>query len=188
MTDHAKERFQYELDSRISDTPWEWWEYYSDRRSGWIGHAHKPLWSPLNKYRRKADAPPQWRSIELDPPPEGDLVHVCDEGDVTATVSAFGGAEWGYWMPLDKPKPPQPKPKTIRIGEYDVPEPCREPLVTGTRYYVAYLGNPNDPFCFRWNDYSADNSALDGGVVHLDKEAAILHAKALLSLTAMEGE
>lgn len=188
MTDHAKERFQYELDSRISDTPWEWWEYYSDRRSGWIGHAHKPLWSPLNKYRRKADAPPQWRSIELDPPPEGDLVHVCDEGDVTATVSAFGGAEWGYWMPLDKPKPPQPKPKTIRIGEYDVPEPCREPLENDQFYYVADVIDQDDPLCSIWTGSRTGFDWLKAGLVHLNKEAAIAHGKALRSLTAMEGE
>ncbi|MBD2797213.1 hypothetical protein ID856_11785 [Xenorhabdus sp. 18] len=34
------------------------------------------------------------------------------------------------------------KPKTIRIGEFEVPEPVREPLEKGTEYYLPAVNNP----------------------------------------------
>lgn len=75
------------------------------------------------------------------------------------------------------------KPRTIRIGEYDVPEPMREAPNAGSRYYIpAILGCG----CMSvvWADDPHDISALNDGLVHSTLEAAQLHAKALISLTA----
>ena len=75
------------------------------------------------------------------------------------------------------------KPKTIRIGEYDVPEPMREIPAHGTSYYVVDIVSPNSPSEYMWVNDRADNNWLRLGIVHSTRDAAVLHAKALLSLT-----
>ena len=74
-------------------------------------------------------------------------------------------------------------PKTIRIGEYDVPEPVREPLEKDTEYWIAYFSLAELANSFKWYSDKLDNRALKNGLIHLTKEAAVIHAKALLSLT-----
>ena len=74
-------------------------------------------------------------------------------------------------------------PKTIRIGEYDVPEPVREPLEKDTEYWIAYFSLAELADSFKWYSDKFDNRALKNGLIHLTKEAAVIHAKALLSLT-----
>ena len=74
-------------------------------------------------------------------------------------------------------------PKTIRIGEYDVPEPVREPLEDDKEYWIAYFSLAELANNFKWYSDKFDNRALKNGLIHLTKEAAVIHAKALLSLT-----
>lgn len=76
------------------------------------------------------------------------------------------------------------KPKTILINGYKVPEPLRVAPPYNTSVYIVDLSNKDnyvrDPFgC---NEY-AYIPLLDKGLMHLSKEAAELHAKALLSFT-----
>ena len=75
------------------------------------------------------------------------------------------------------------KPKTIRIGEYDVPEPMREIPARGTTYYVVDMVTPNSPRNYAWAGDTADISWFNHGILHSTRDAAVLHAKALLSLT-----
>ncbi|MBI6550700.1 hypothetical protein [Xenorhabdus lircayensis] len=78
------------------------------------------------------------------------------------------------------------KPKTIRIGEYDIPEPVREPLENGTEYYYVSTGQLsyiNWASMAGWSGRAIDIMRLDFGIIHLDRESAELHAKALISLT-----
>ena len=75
------------------------------------------------------------------------------------------------------------KPKTIRIGEYDVPEPMREIPVHGTSYYAVDTVSPDSPMEYIWVNDPADNNWLRLGIVHSTRDAAVLHAEALLSLT-----
>lgn len=78
------------------------------------------------------------------------------------------------------------KPRTIRIGEIEIPEPVREPLQNGEKYFVPaidYDGHDNIN-SFEWDGDSADTRLLNQGMVHLTGEAALAHAKALLALTA----
>lgn len=74
------------------------------------------------------------------------------------------------------------KPKTIRIGDYDVPEPLRE-MKQGQVYWVA---SPVDDICYdgikNYGD-AVDEAWLARGLCHSTREAAELHAKALLSFT-----
>ena len=74
-------------------------------------------------------------------------------------------------------------PKTIRIGEYDVPEPVREPLEKDTEYWIAHFSLAELANSFKWYSDKFDNRVLKNGLIHLTKEAAVIHAKALLSLT-----
>lgn len=74
------------------------------------------------------------------------------------------------------------KPKTIRIGEFDVPEPLREAPAAGTEYFVATLSS-EDVATPLWESDHHDLRWLKWGLVHLTREAAELHARALISLT-----
>ncbi|BET96492.1 hypothetical protein [Xenorhabdus taiwanensis] len=77
------------------------------------------------------------------------------------------------------------KPRIIKIGEYDVPEPVSEPLEKYTRYYVPDI----DDWVIQnasliWTNDDSDMHYLQCGLIHLDRESAELHAKALISLTS----
>ena len=74
-------------------------------------------------------------------------------------------------------------PKTIRIGEYDVPEPVREPLEKDTEYWIAHFSLEGLANRFKWYSDKFDNRMLKNGLIHLTKEAAVIHAKAMMSLT-----
>ena len=75
------------------------------------------------------------------------------------------------------------KPKTIRIGEYGVPEPLREIPARGTTYYVVDTVTPHSPRKYVWVGDTADIGWFNLGILHSTRDAAVLHAKALLSLT-----
>lgn len=79
------------------------------------------------------------------------------------------------------------KPRTIRIGEIDIPEPVREPLRNGEEYFIPAI-DCGDAYVNKstWDNDSMDNRLLKQGLVHLTEEAALAHAKALIALTAKE--
>lgn len=78
------------------------------------------------------------------------------------------------------------KPKTININGHEVPEPVREPLENGQEYYFQEITAEYlvDTSC--WGDTSCDKFLLNSGLIHLTREAAEAHAKALLSFTQVE--
>ena len=73
------------------------------------------------------------------------------------------------------------KPQTIKIGEHEVPEPCREPLLrSGQKFWTV---NPfTGPQGFTWDGSKEDLYALKNGFVHLTEEAAEAHYEAFKSL------
>ena len=74
------------------------------------------------------------------------------------------------------------KPRTININGYEVPEPLRTAPAANTRCYLVrgYIY----PFEFRWEHLASSRDAyLKMGMIHLTKEAAELHSKALRSFT-----
>ncbi|MEQ2025381.1 hypothetical protein ABLB84_06230 [Xenorhabdus szentirmaii] len=79
------------------------------------------------------------------------------------------------------------KPHTIKIGNYDVPEPVRKPLEDGARYYyvnTSYIVCEDSAVSTSlWGNLHGDNIILRRGFIHLTRESAELHAKALISLT-----
>ena len=77
----------------------------------------------------------------------------------------------------------KPEQKTIRIGEYDVPEPVREPLENGATCWYPKLSNIDLIDGYIWCNDDTDLRMLSNGLIHLTEEAAKAHAEALLSLT-----
>jgi hypothetical protein len=79
------------------------------------------------------------------------------------------------------------KPKVIIINGFEVPEPVREPLKHGQEYYIpiiADLFGESKPYAqFIWTGTRIENSLLSRGLIHLPKEAAAIHARAILSFT-----
>lgn len=74
------------------------------------------------------------------------------------------------------------KPKTIRIGEFDVPEPMRVAPEIGGAYW-ACLVQSGEVQAYKWLNDSTDKNLLKNGFIQATKEGAELQLKALLSLT-----
>jgi hypothetical protein len=95
----------------------------------------------------------------------------------------------GKWVPIhnsplwDDGAEYRRKPRTININGFEVPEPVREPLRIDDDYYIPYLGSPSLTVDTTWWNDDCDTNRIKSGIVHLTKEAAELHAKALLSFT-----
>ena len=69
------------------------------------------------------------------------------------------------------------KPRTVQIGEHEVPEPCREPLRSGQKFWIVnpFTGSQE----FTWYNSKACHDALKGGFVLLTEEAAEKHYEAI---------
>ena len=75
-------------------------------------------------------------------------------------------------------------PKGIRIGDVEVPEPCREAPTPDRKF--CWVMNPfGGTTPFTWTDDSKGcRQALEGGFVHLTEEAAEKHYEAFKNLLA----
>ena len=79
------------------------------------------------------------------------------------------------------------KPKTIKIGNYDVPEPLRVAPEDGTYIYVVDLTHIEGWVQLPYGENThGHRRLLAKGLLHFDRQAADLHAKALLSFTTTE--
>ncbi|KLU13893.1 MULTISPECIES: hypothetical protein [Xenorhabdus] len=78
------------------------------------------------------------------------------------------------------------KPRTIRIGDIDVPEPVRDEPEYGTTYYYPDISlGVCDVEEDTWEgDNYIDSHRLSSGLIHLDRESAELHVRALIALTS----
>ena len=72
---------------------------------------------------------------------------------------------------------------TIKINGHDVPAPERVAPPSDTRYWVPQMTAQKPCDIFRWDGGVMDMRHLTRGLVHLTEEAAVAHAKALLSFT-----
>ena len=80
------------------------------------------------------------------------------------------------------------KQGTININGFEVPEPERIPLPFNSKYFIPNLHDKQLCLHRIWYNTESDAKLLVSGVVHKTKEAAIQHAKALLSFTAKGNE
>lgn len=73
------------------------------------------------------------------------------------------------------------KPRTVQVGDIEVPEPCKVELAYGQDYYIPNL--TAGASWRTWNDNKHDAHALKSNIVHLDFQSAALHAKALAEVS-----
>lgn len=73
----------------------------------------------------------------------------------------------------------------VKIGDVSFPKPETKPLEMNTEYWVAdpissnfTAQNPS-----KWENDTQDNRFLSRGFIHLSKENAIAHSKALIKLS-----
>lgn len=76
--------------------------------------------------------------------------------------------------------------KTIRVNGIEVPEPELEELEEGQMYYVANIVDDDYCYSLQWDGHGVDIRLLKRGLIHLDKESAIKHAKAMLKFEEAE--
>lgn len=74
------------------------------------------------------------------------------------------------------------KPKTIRIGKYDVAEPMKEAPVEGTAYWRITSMTTNGVDDYTWDGSDVDRNLLTSGSIWLNKDDALLAAKAIKEL------
>lgn len=71
----------------------------------------------------------------------------------------------------------------ITVGNGSFPQPESEPLSKNTKYYLPHLLKPNAPHDTVWDNVELDYKYLAQGLIHLNQENAIAHAKALIKLS-----
>lgn len=71
-------------------------------------------------------------------------------------------------------------PPMRSINGYEYPEPVREPLKDGQRYFIASPLSPKFFNSFVWGDYDLDLAWLKRGMIHLTSEAAVAHTRAII--------
>ena len=76
------------------------------------------------------------------------------------------------------------KPKTIRIGERDVPAPMRVAPVHGSKFWLVVAHSLDKITPMHWHGGGADVGYLKHGLCHNNKEAAIAHAEALILVSS----
>lgn len=74
------------------------------------------------------------------------------------------------------------KPRTIKIGDFDVPEPIRVEPSIGDKYFTFTLNQGDPVFSSTWDGYACDKHRFYIGICHSTKEGAELHFKALVQL------
>ena len=75
------------------------------------------------------------------------------------------------------------KPRTVKVGDIAVPEPCKTPLVYGQEYFVPNVSTASASSARIWMNNSKDLNALKSKLVHADLQSAALHAKALIEVS-----
>ena len=74
------------------------------------------------------------------------------------------------------------KPRTIQIGDYEVPQPCKASLKYKEEYFVPNVASAGAHRCV-WTHSYLDLYALESNLVHLDRRSAALQAKALAEVS-----
>ncbi len=128
------------------------------------GHKHAALMAEFARDAAGMERP--WEAWEF---------YAChDEGWVTCASMPAWTSDGEY----------RRKPRTIRIGGMDVPEPVRVALEKGTPYWMPVLMSSGTfAIAYSWDGGSADQRWLARGFIHLTQKAAEAHGRALVALT-----
>lgn len=73
-------------------------------------------------------------------------------------------------------------PPMRSINGYEYPEPVREPLKDGQTYWIPFICEDELTYIdgYRWTDNWTDRFWLKRGLIHLTREAAEAHARAII--------
>lgn len=81
------------------------------------------------------------------------------------------------------------KPRTITINGIEVPEPLRVAPEEGSDYFTVNMEDGDaDSWRLEWRSGGLDSRRLNAGLCHATREAAEIHARALLSFTTQEAK
>ena len=123
----------------------------------------------------------------MTPHPQAAILRAIADGE---DIEAFYDEEWYGVMPMtalryiyDGNIPLRIKPKVININGIEVPEPMRETPKDDVSFWLADPTNQTGVCEFKWHPCSTHKGWLEAGLCHLTKEAATIHANALLSFT-----
>lgn len=133
--------------------------------------------------RKAADFEMGWGQV-WDSPKMDD--YIGRECEVTSVDGRSGVIIGGWCFPFFVLEKIADAPRFITINGFEVPEPVREPLERGERYWVVELGSLRHCSNFAWACGGFDRLALQRGLIHRTKEAAEKHARALLSFTEVK--
>lgn len=121
---------------------------------------------------------------ESQTPQEIDLLSFASQLDqVSATIHKLVEDNKSLKAQIATSTIKQPESRTLTINGHEVPEPMRVELELGTQYYEPQILSINKYIRWVWADGETNHRALQRGLIHLTKEAAIAHSEALLSFT-----
>jgi hypothetical protein len=80
------------------------------------------------------------------------------------------------------------KPRTININGHEISAPFRGEMRKGQVYFAVELPHKALVYCHVWSDSSYDHRTRESGFIHVTEEAALAHAKALLSFTEVSSD
>lgn len=106
-----------------------------------------------------------------------EVLNALEKGQVvTATVN-------GQPVPLTKYTEFSVEKRYITIGDMLVPKPLTEPLSRRVVYYIPAMHGEELCNELVWDNDDYDRRVLRAGLVHLDEQSAITHAKALIKMS-----
>lgn len=79
-------------------------------------------------------------------------------------------------------------PRTIMIGDMEVPAPETEAPPSNTVYWIPNIDLRGKAIRYKWDSDGVDRTYLRHGWLHLTEEAAFQHAKALIKISGGEYE
>lgn len=128
---------------------------------------------------------------KLKPHPQADLIKAWTDGN-TIQMRHIDKSEWEDTaeprFSLTNQYDYRIKPRTILINGIEVPEPVREPLEDGQKYWTFITGWRDDVYQSEWEGSDSDYNFLNQGLVHLTREATEIYARAILSFTKIKDE
>ena len=123
----------------------------------------------------------------MTPHPQAEILRAIADGE---EIEAFYDEGWHDTVPRSAIKylgadmyPLRIKPKVININGIEVPEPMREEPKDGTPFWIIDIVYSENVRRSEWEASFMQKKWLKAGLCHLTKEAAELHANALLSFT-----
>lgn len=157
---HAELMKQYAEDAKLTNTPWEYWEYFDITLNKWVKCTMPISFLENTEYRRIVSN--QHLHADL-------MKQYAKDAQISDTPWIFYQHYYDGWIDCNKPI----------YWESTIKYRRKYPIVEHI-YYVPDITNPDNPIYYTWQDDSIDRDLLKKSLVCLDKEEAINKAKKIL--------